>query len=135
MILCPTPAGEKLDDKDRCPQCRGNKVVQEKKILEVHIEKGMQHGQKITFQGEADQMVSALVIRLFPRVRRFVLLCVHDGMHLYRIKCSASQSVCGLSLFDVYLDVLVPCRFTFVYAPSVVGFSKERQLFVLQVKE
>jgi DnaJ family protein A protein 2 len=56
LFLAP---GEKLDDKDKCPQCRGNKVVQEKKILEVHIEKGMQHGQKITFQGEADQMVRA----------------------------------------------------------------------------
>jgi DnaJ family protein A protein 2 len=30
-------------------------VVEEQKILEVHIDKGMRHGQKITFQGEGDQ--------------------------------------------------------------------------------
>ena len=44
-------------EKDRCGQCKGQKVVQDKKLLEVHVEKGMQHGQKITFQGEADEAV------------------------------------------------------------------------------
>jgi DnaJ family protein A protein 2 len=47
--------GETISDKDKCPQCKGQKVVQDKKLLEVHVEKGMQHGQKITFQGEADE--------------------------------------------------------------------------------
>lgn len=50
-------AGTVISDKDRCPQCRGNRVVQEKKILEVHVDKGMQHNQKIVFQGEADEAV------------------------------------------------------------------------------
>ena len=50
--------GESIDDKDRCTQCKGEKVVQEKKVLEVHVEKGMQNGQKITFPGEADEAVS-----------------------------------------------------------------------------
>ena len=31
--------------------------MQEKKILEVNVEKGMQHNQKIVFQGEADEAV------------------------------------------------------------------------------
>ncbi|RZC60969.1 hypothetical protein C5167_022730, partial [Papaver somniferum] len=47
--------GETISDKDRFPQCKGEKVVQEKKVLEVHVEKGMQNGQKITFPGEADE--------------------------------------------------------------------------------
>lgn len=29
--------------------------MKEVKILEVHVDKGMKHGQKITFTGEADQ--------------------------------------------------------------------------------
>lgn len=49
--------GETINDKDRCPQCKGEKVVQEKKVLEVIVEKGMQNGQKITFPGEADEAV------------------------------------------------------------------------------
>ena len=47
----------------RCPSCKGTgkkvgkgvKVVKERKILEVHVDKGMRHGQKITFRGEADE--------------------------------------------------------------------------------
>lgn len=49
--------GETISDRDRCGQCKGEKVVQEKKVLEVHVEKGMQNGQKITFPGEADEAV------------------------------------------------------------------------------
>jgi DnaJ-class molecular chaperone len=30
-------------------------VIKEVKILEVHVDKGMKHGQRITFTGEADQ--------------------------------------------------------------------------------
>lgn len=30
-------------------------MCKETKLLEVHVDKGMKHGQKITFSGEADQ--------------------------------------------------------------------------------
>ncbi|XP_078731927.1 dnaJ homolog subfamily A member 1-like isoform X1 [Lampetra fluviatilis] len=48
-------SGEQIDPRDRCRQCQGRKVVREKKILEVHIDKGMKDGQKIQFGGEGDQ--------------------------------------------------------------------------------
>ncbi|CAD7681383.1 unnamed protein product [Nyctereutes procyonoides] len=41
--------------KDRCKSCNGRKILREKKILEVHIDKGVKDGQKITFHGEGDQ--------------------------------------------------------------------------------
>uniref|UniRef100_A0A803JUZ0 DnaJ heat shock protein family (Hsp40) member A1 n=1 Tax=Xenopus tropicalis TaxID=8364 RepID=A0A803JUZ0_XENTR len=47
--------GERINPKDRCKSCNGRKIVREKKILEVHIDKGMKDGQKITFSGEGDQ--------------------------------------------------------------------------------
>uniref|UniRef100_A0A3B4YV44 DnaJ heat shock protein family (Hsp40) member A4 n=1 Tax=Seriola lalandi dorsalis TaxID=1841481 RepID=A0A3B4YV44_SERLL len=47
--------GEKFNSKDRCKSCNGHKVERKKKILEVHIDKGMKDGQKITFHGEGDQ--------------------------------------------------------------------------------
>jgi len=49
--------GETISDKDRCPQCKEEKVIQLKKVLEVHVEKGKYNGQKITFPGEADDVV------------------------------------------------------------------------------
>jgi DnaJ family protein A protein 2 len=47
--------GEIISAKDRCRTCVGKKVVSEKTILEVHIEKGMKEGQKIPFRGMADE--------------------------------------------------------------------------------
>lgn len=41
--------------KEKCKGCLGKKTVQEKKVLEVHIDRGMKHGQKIVFSGESDQ--------------------------------------------------------------------------------
>ncbi|KZT66872.1 hypothetical protein DAEQUDRAFT_729832 [Daedalea quercina L-15889] len=47
--------GEMISAKDRCKTCNGKKVVSEKKMLEVHIDKGMKGGQTINFRGESDQ--------------------------------------------------------------------------------
>ncbi|KAK9879073.1 hypothetical protein WA026_003887 [Henosepilachna vigintioctopunctata] len=47
--------GERINPKDRCKQCQGKKVVRDRKILEVNIDKGMVDGQKIVFNGEGDQ--------------------------------------------------------------------------------
>lgn len=47
--------GEIINEKDRCKNCNGRKTVRDRKILEVHVEKGMRDGQKIQFSGEGDQ--------------------------------------------------------------------------------
>ena len=47
--------GEIINAKDRCSNCKGKKVVPDKKVLEVHIDKGMKGGQTIDFRGESDQ--------------------------------------------------------------------------------
>ncbi|KAI7865896.1 ATPase GET3 [Spinellus fusiger] len=47
--------GEIVNERDRCKHCVGKKIINERKILEVHIDKGMRSGQKVTFQGEGDQ--------------------------------------------------------------------------------
>jgi len=47
--------GEKINPKDMCKACNGKKIVHERKVLEVHVDKGMEDGQKITFYGEGDQ--------------------------------------------------------------------------------
>jgi DnaJ homolog subfamily A member 2 len=51
--------GEVINAKDRCSNCKGKKVVPEKKFLEVHIDKGMKGGQTIQFRGESDQSPGA----------------------------------------------------------------------------
>jgi DnaJ family protein A protein 2 len=51
--------GEIMNAKDRCTNCKGKKILPEKKFLEVHIDKGMKGGQSITFSGESDQSPGA----------------------------------------------------------------------------
>ncbi|KAF3852050.1 hypothetical protein F7725_005405 [Dissostichus mawsoni] len=47
--------GQRISHKDRCKTCVGRKIMRQKKVLEVHIDKGMRDGQKIVFHGEGDQ--------------------------------------------------------------------------------
>ncbi|KAI9350750.1 hypothetical protein BDR26DRAFT_930057 [Obelidium mucronatum] len=47
--------GEQINAKDRCTACNGKKIANERKILEVFVDKGMADGQKVTFTGEGDQ--------------------------------------------------------------------------------
>lgn len=51
--------GEIINAKDRCNNCKGKKVLPDKKLLEVHIDKGMKGGQTIQFAGESDQAPGA----------------------------------------------------------------------------
>ncbi|KAI9315561.1 hypothetical protein BX666DRAFT_1956892 [Dichotomocladium elegans] len=45
--------GETIGEK--CTDCSGRKVKNDRKIIEVHVDKGMKDGQRITFAGEGDQ--------------------------------------------------------------------------------
>jgi DnaJ-class molecular chaperone len=45
----------------RCKKCKGEKTVKEKKAVDVLVERGMSHNQKIVMKGEADQQVCRLI--------------------------------------------------------------------------
>lgn len=79
-------AGEVISERDRCKQCEGRKVCKELKVLEVHVDKGMKHGQKITFSGEADQSPNTepgdIILVLQEKEHEVILmcdLCAHCG--------------------------------------------------------
>ena len=57
QTVCPdcSGEGEVIAEGDRCKSCKGKKVTSETKIIEVHIDKGMQDGERLTFRGEGDQ--------------------------------------------------------------------------------
>nr|QEG03059.1 DnaJ protein 2-like isoform X1 [Cymbidium ensifolium] len=106
--VCPEcrGSGEVISDKDKCPQCKGNKVTQEKKVLEVNVEKGMQHGQKIVFQGEADEapdtvtgdIVFVLQLKEHLRFKR-----KYDDLFVEHT-LSLTESLCGFQFALTHLD-------------------------------
>ena len=58
QTVCPdcNGEGEIIRDKDRCKRCNGKKTVVERKVLHVHVDKGVKDGHKVEFRGEGDQM-------------------------------------------------------------------------------
>lgn len=106
--VCPDckGSGEVISEKDKCPQCKGNKVTQEKKVLEVHVEKGMQHGQKIVFQGEADEapdtitgdIVFVLQLKEHPKFKR-----KFDDLYVEHT-LSLTEALCGFQFALTHLD-------------------------------
>lgn len=62
QTVCPDCQGEGeiVRDKDRCKRCAGKKTVIERKVLHVHVDKGVKSGHKIDFRGEGDQMPGVL---------------------------------------------------------------------------
>lgn len=58
QTVCPdcNGEGETVREKDKCKQCNAKKTVVERKVLHVHVDRGVQTGTKIDFRGEGDQM-------------------------------------------------------------------------------
>jgi DnaJ family protein A protein 2 len=56
-VRCPTCHGHGavLDPNDMCGACSGRCVVEERNVLELKIEPGARHGDRIRFPGQADQ--------------------------------------------------------------------------------
>ncbi|CAG8973459.1 hypothetical protein HYALB_00006485 [Hymenoscyphus albidus] len=57
MICDPcSGTGKIFKEKDRCKKCKGKRTTSEKKALELYIPRGAQEGERITLEGEADQV-------------------------------------------------------------------------------
>ncbi|KAK0118875.1 Type I HSP40 co-chaperone, variant 2 [Cadophora gregata f. sp. sojae] len=57
QTVCPdcNGEGEIIREKDKCKGCNGKKTVVERKVLHVHVDRGVKTGHKIDFRGEGDQ--------------------------------------------------------------------------------
>jgi len=98
--------GSIIDKKFSCKTCKGKKTTQEKKTLEVHIEKGMKNNQKITFPDEGDELPG-----IIPGDIVFVLkqkahsLFTRQDHHLVMNKTiSLSEALTGISFTIQHLD-------------------------------
>jgi len=98
--------GQVIKPKDRCQQCNGNKIVEESKILDVYVDKGMQHNQKITFSGEGDQAPDVIpgdIVLVIQQKAHSVFK--REGDDLYFEKTiKLSEALCGFQFPITHLD-------------------------------
>lgn len=105
---CPTCRGacKMLDERDKCKSCKGNKVYKDRKVLEVGIDKGMKHGQKIKFAGEADEVPGTLP--------GDVIIVIQEKEHekfkrkgadlVHTMELTLSEALCGFVKTITHLD-------------------------------
>lgn len=98
--------GKIMKESDKCKMCKGKKVKKERKVLEVHIEKGMKHGQKITFSGEADQAPGTVAgdIIFVVQEKEHATYTRKGANLVMEKKISLIESLCGFEFVLTHLD-------------------------------
>jgi DnaJ family protein A protein 2 len=98
--------GQAIPVEGRCKRCHGNRTVDATKDLEVFVEKGMKHDQRVTFRGEASEAPNTVpgdvivVLRQSPHAR-----FERKGSHLFMKKTlSLKEALCGFDFFVTQLD-------------------------------
>lgn len=98
--------GEIVNERDRCKLCKGKKVINETKILEVHVDKGMREGEKIFFRGEGDQQPSVeagdviIILQQKPHEK-----FQREGNDLFMThSVNLTEALCGFNIVIKHLD-------------------------------
>jgi len=105
---CPECRGEGqvIREKDRCTKCRGEKIYLEKKVLDVHIDKGMKSGQKIVFAGEGDQspdiVPGDIIVTLQQKEHAYFRREGNDLLMEHSL--TLSEALCGFQFNITHLD-------------------------------
>ncbi|KAF7544190.1 hypothetical protein G7Z17_g10142 [Cylindrodendrum hubeiense] len=108
QTVCPdcNGEGEIIKEKDRCKQCNGKKTIVDRKVLHVHVDKGVRSGTKVEFRGEGDQapgvqagdVVFEIEQKPHPRFTR-----KEDDL-LYNCEIELVTALAGGTIFIEHLD-------------------------------
>jgi len=108
QTVCPDCQGEGeiIKEKDRCKQCMGKKTVVDRKVLHVHVDRGVKSGTKVEFRGEGDQAPGILAgdvvfqIEQKPHAR----FERRDDDLLYRADIDLVTALAGGTIYIEHLD-------------------------------
>lgn len=95
-----------VSERDKCPNCKAQKIVQEKKVLDVYVEKGMQNGQKITFAGEADEapgLVTGDIVFVIQQKEHSSFKRKGDDLFMEHT-LTLTEALCGFQFPVTHLD-------------------------------
>ncbi|KAK4165686.1 mitochondrial protein import protein mas5 [Cladorrhinum sp. PSN259] len=108
QTVCPDCSGEGeiIKEKDRCKQCMGKKTIVDRKVLHVHVDRGVKSGTKVEFRGEGDQAPGILAgdvvfqIEQKPHAR----FTRKDDDLLYHADIDLVTALAGGTIFIEHLD-------------------------------
>ncbi|CCD18159.1 DnaJ domain [Trypanosoma vivax] len=109
QVTCPRCSGKGTDirEEDKCQGCKGAQITKDKKVFEVVVEKGMQRGDHVTFQGEGDQIpgvrLAGDIIIIFDEKPHPVFTRKGDHLILEH-PISLSEALTGFVLNIKHLD-------------------------------
>lgn len=107
-VACPAcnQTGKCIDERDKCRSCRGKKVYDDRKELEVLVEKGMKEGSKIKFSGEADDVPGTIAgdVIFVVKEREHAVFKRKGSDLLCVIKLQLSDALCGFVKTITHLD-------------------------------
>ncbi|RDW85023.1 hypothetical protein BP6252_02613 [Coleophoma cylindrospora] len=108
QTVCPdcNGEGEIIREKDKCKACNGKKTTVERKVLHVHVDRGVRSGHKIDFRGEGDQtpgvqpgdVVFEIEQKPHPRFQR------KDDDLFYHAEIDLVTALAGGTIFVEHLD-------------------------------
>eukprot|EP00759_Apiculatamorpha_spiralis_P015715 PhF_6_TR22307/c0_g1_i1/m.31568/K09505/DNAJA4; DnaJ homolog subfamily A member 4 len=99
--------GQAIRPEDICQDCRGQKVVKDRKVIEIHVEKGVHNKDHVRLTGEGDQVPN---IRTLGDIIVFFVVKPHEvfqrvGNHLlFQHEITASEALCGFEFPLEQLD-------------------------------
>ncbi|SYZ65834.1 heat_shock_protein_DNAJ (plasmid) [Leishmania braziliensis MHOM/BR/75/M2904] len=100
-------SGEHIDPRNRCSRCSGNKTVEVDAAVQVIVERGMAHRQRITFPRMADEEVGVertgdFVVAL-QQVKHDIFTRDDCDLHM-RHHLSLAEALCGFQFKFTHLD-------------------------------
>lgn len=106
QTTCPDCQGEGQMIKDKCKDCKGEKIATETKIIEIELDKGVPDGHRYNFPLEGDMIPDVeagdIVIEIFMEKHKNF---VRKGADLvYKAQISLLQALTGFKFVLTHLD-------------------------------
>jgi DnaJ homolog subfamily A member 2 len=98
--------GEIFSESDRCGSCNAERTIEDERTLDVHIDKGMKHMQKIQFRGEGNHLPNTEqgdVVVLVNQQQHKIFQRSGDDLIMTKT-INLSQAICGVELVVTHLD-------------------------------
>lgn len=112
QTVCPDCKGEGeiIREKDKCKKCGGRKTNIVRKVLYLHVDKGVPNGHKVEFRGEGDQMpgVQPGDVQFEIKQKEHLHLVRNGDDLVYKAKIHLYTAIAGGWFWVQHLDAPIP---------------------------